>query len=238
MDAFARPSLVVALDFPDAGAALGAAGELRGIAPWCKVGLELFTIAGPALIEKLRGMDYRVFLDLKFHDIPHTVGRAVRAASAAGADMLTIHCQGGRRMCEAAVDAVCGLAAQERPLVMGVTALTSLSDGEIPVIAAPVRDFALQLAAHAQEWRLDGVVCSGHEAAAIRSMFPSLMLVCPGIRPKGSSADDQARTVTPAMAVEAGADFLVIGRPILEAPSRAKAAEAILEDIRKARGRG
>lgn len=234
MKAEKHACLVAALDLPDAASALGAARELRGIVPWCKVGLELFCAAGPSLLAELGSMGFRIFLDLKFYDIPNTVGRAVLSAAAAGADMLTIHCQGGRRMCEAAIDAAVKLPEEKRPLLVGVTVLTSFGAGEMPGIDLEPGKFALKLAGMASIWGLDGIVCSGQELAGIRAAYPRLLCVCPGIRPRGSHAGDQARVVTPAAAARGGASFLVVGRPILEAKSRAAAALAILEEMDKA----
>lgn len=228
--------LIVALDLPRKDAALSLVRNLQGLVPWCKVGMELFTLAGPDLLEKLKIMGFRVFLDLKFYDIPHTVGRAVSAAAAVGVDLLTLHCQGGGRMCREARAAVDSLAANSpaRPLLFGVTALTSFAPGEMPGIAASPSDFALSLAADALAWGLDGVVCSGQEAARIKAASPGLLCLCPGIRPAGAAAGDQRRIMTPARAVAAGADFLVVGRPILEAPSPVEAAQRILAEINAA----
>ena len=225
--------LIVALDLPRKDAALSLARDLQGLAPWCKVGMELFTLAGPSLLESLKGLGFRIFLDLKFYDIPHTVGQAVKAAAAVGVDLLTLHCQGGERMCREARAAVDGLAADSpaRPLLFGVTVLTSFAEGEMPGIAAAPADFALSLAAGAAAWGLDGVVCSGLEAARIKTASPGLLCLCPGIRPAGAAAGDHRRVMTPARAVAAGADFLVVGRPILEAPSPAEAARRILAEM-------
>ncbi len=228
--------LIVALDLPRKDAALSLARNLQGLVPWCKVGMELFTLAGPNLLTSLKNMGFKGFLDLKFYDIPHTVGRAVNAAAAAGVDLLTLHCQGGGRMCREARAVVDSLAADSpaRPLLFGVTVLTSFAPGEMPGIAASPADFALGLAASAQDWGLDGVVCSGQEAARIKAASPGLLCLCPGIRPAGTAAGDQRRVMTPARAVAAGADFLVVGRPILEAPSPLEAARRILAEINAA----
>ena len=230
--------LIIALDLPDATQALGLARDLRGIVPWCKVGLELFCAAGPPLLSSLRAMGYRIFLDLKFYDIPNTVARAVRSAVLSGADMLTIHCQGGSRMCHAAMEAVEELPRERRPFVIGVTALTSFGPGEMPGIARDPGEFAIMLAGMACEWGLDGIVCSGHELAPISAAYPRMLRVCPGIRPAGCAAGDQTRVMSPAEAVRNGASFLVAGRPILEAPSPAGAARAILAEMDKAEEEG
>lgn len=225
--------LIVALDVPRQDTALELAGKLRGLVPWCKVGMELFTLAGPDLLARLKGMGFRVFLDLKFYDIPHTVGQAVKAAAAVGVDLLTLHCQGGERMCREARAAVNSLGSivPARPLLFGVTVLTSFAAGEMPGINAAPADFAQALARNAQDWGLDGVVCSGQEAARIKATAPALRCLCPGIRPAGSDAGDQRRIMTPAAAVAAGADYLVVGRPILAAPSPADAARQITAEM-------
>lgn len=222
--------LIVALDFPCREAALSLARDLRGLVPWCKVGMELFTLGGPALIESLKQLHYNVFLDLKFYDIPHTVGQAVKAAASLGIDLLTLHCQGGERMCREAAEAASGIA-NGKPLLFGVTVLTSFMPGEMPGISAAPAEHALALARGAQAWGLDGVVCSGHEAGRIKAALPGLQCLCPGIRPAGSAAGDQRRIMTPARAVAQGADFLVVGRPILEAPSPVEAARRILAEM-------
>lgn len=222
--------LIVALDFPCREAALSLARGLRGLVPWCKVGMELFTVGGPALVEALKHLEYKIFLDLKFYDIPHTVAQAVKAAASLGIDMLTLHCQGGERMCREAVEAVFGIA-ESKPLLFGVTVLTSFMPGEMPGISAAPAEHALTLARGAHTWGLDGVVCSGHEAGQIKAAFPGLQCLCPGIRPAGSSAGDQRRIMTPARAVAQGADFLVVGRPIIEAPSPVEAARRILAEM-------
>ena len=227
------PELIVALDLPDLGKALNMARQLRGALGWCKVGLELYTLGGPRLVERLKEQGYNVFLDLKFYDIPHTVAHAVTAAGVLGVDMLTLHCQGGKRMCQAALEARDGATdACSAPLLFGVTALTSFGPGEMPGVSAHPGVFARDLASAAAQWGLDGVVCSGHEVRDIKAANPGLACLCPGIRPEGADTEDQRRTMTPAEAVEAGADYLVVGRPIVEAPSPAEAAAAILEEMR------
>ncbi|MDR3319779.1 MAG: orotidine-5'-phosphate decarboxylase [Desulfovibrio sp.] len=221
--------LVIALDVPESESALSLARELSEFTPWCKVGMELFTLAGPPLLIELKALGCNVFLDLKFYDIPHTVGRAALAAAAMGVDLLTLHCQGGARMCKTAREALADNPA--RPLLFGVTALTSFMPGEMPGIEAAPADFALSLAKRAFHWGLDGVVCSGLDAARIKKSCPELLCLCPGIRPAGAAADDQCRIVTPAEAVRAGADFLVVGRPVVQAHSPLAAAREILREM-------
>lgn len=229
------PELIVALDLPYREKAVSMARQLRDVLDWCKVGLELFTLGGPRLLERLKEQGFHVFLDLKFYDIPHTVARAVTAAGVLGVDMLTLHCQGGRRMCQAALEARdTAVDACSAPLLFGVTALTSFGPGEMPGISTAPGAYAQDLAAAAAGWGLDGVVCSGREVRDIKAASPGLACLCPGIRPTGADAGDQRRTMTPAKAVEAGADYLVVGRPILEAPSPAEAAATILEEMRAA----
>lgn len=229
------PQLIVALDVPDREKALGIARELRGVLDWCKVGMELFTLGGPLLVERLKEQGFHVFLDLKFYDIPHTVARAVAAAASIGVDLLTLHCQGGERMCQAALEARDAVAAaSSAPRLFGVTVLTSFGPGEMPGVTAAPGIFAHELASAAAAWGLDGVVCSGQEVRAIKASAPALRCLCPGIRPGGTDAGDQRRTMTPAEAVRAGADYLVVGRPILQADAPARAAAAILEEMQAA----
>lgn len=229
----ATPQLVVALDLPEKQAALDMAARLRGIVPWVKTGMELFTLCGPSIVSALKDMDFHVFLDMKFYDIPNTVAQGVRAAARAGADMLTLHTQGGQRMCEAAREAADSLnaAGQSAPRLFGVTVLTSFGPGEMPGIQAAPADFALELAQGAARWGLDGIVCSAQEVARIKTAAPELSCLCPGIRPEGSAQDDQRRIMTPAKAILAGADYLVVGRPITRAEDPAEAARRILSEM-------
>lgn len=217
-------SLIVALDTPDSGKALKLADELAGVVDWFKVGIELFVSAGPEIVRQLKKWDFRVFLDLKLYDIPHTVAGATRAALKLGVDMLTIHCQGGQRMCEAAKKEV---TEQASPcLLIGVTALTSFAAGEIPCVSMTPAEYSFSLARDAWSWGLDGVVCSGQEARAIKLANPGTICVCPGIR-TAPEEDDQRRVMTPRQAVAAGADYIVVGRPIRLADNPAKAAAEI-----------
>ncbi len=227
------PQLVVALDLPEREAALDMAARLRDIVPWVKIGMELFTRCGPSVLGELKDMGFRVFLDMKFYDIPNTVAQAVRSAARSGADMLTLHAQGGKRMCEAAREAADSVraAGDPAPLLFGVTVLTSFGPGEMPGISAEPSDFALDLAREAAQWGLDGVVCSAQEVARIRSAAPSLARLCPGIRPEGSAQDDQRRVMTPAKAILAGADYLVVGRPVTRSDDPAEAARRILSEM-------
>lgn len=228
--------LVVALDFKDAESALNMARSLKGVAPWVKVGLELFTAEGPCVITGLKEMGFKVFLDLKFFDIPNTVQGAVRSAARLGVDMVNIHALGGQRMAEAAM-AGCAEGVPvgtTPPLVLAVTMLTSMAAGDLPVEGASAPSvMALDLAVKAKQYGLNGVVCSGLEAERIKDACgPDFICLTPGIRPASSVGDDQRRVVTPVQAVRNGSDFLVVGRPITGATSPRDAALEIIEEMR------
>jgi len=210
--------VVVALDFPAAAEALHLAERLPPKLCRLKVGKELFTRAGPALVEKLQHMGFEVFLDLKFHDIPNTVAGAVRAAAELGVWMVNVHVAGGRRMMEAAGEALQGRS--HRPLLIGVTVLTSMSDQDLAELgyAESPHERVLRLAALAASSGLDGVVCSALEAKDLRrERGAGFCLVTPGIRMAGDDAGDQRRVVTPSDAIAMGANYLVIGRSITSA---------------------
>lgn len=219
--------LIVALDTPRADDALELAEDLRDLVTWCKTGLELFLNAGPDIVRKLKVRGFRVFLDLKIYDIPRTAAAAALSCAGMGADMLTAHCQGGQRMCGAMLDTLRGC--PEPPLLAGVTALTSFGPGEMPGITVEPGTFGRELAEQAARWGLQCVVCSPLEAQAVRAL--GLRAVCPGIRPAEADAGDQRRIATPSAAVAAGADFLVVGRPIVKAESPREAARKILEEM-------
>ncbi|MDL2315931.1 orotidine-5'-phosphate decarboxylase [Desulfovibrio sp. OttesenSCG-928-A18] len=239
-----RPALVIAADVPDGEQALALAHVLSGLPLWFKVGLELFCAAGREPVRALIRMGIPLFLDLKFHDIPNTVERAVHAAALLGASMLTVHTAGGEAMCRAAVrgrrlfieqrDADGALrrkwprpVSESAPLLMGVTVLTS-EKGDAGAIRAEVT----KRARLARDCGLDGVVCSGHEAEAVKTACgPEFLCLCPGIRfADGRDADDQARVLDPRAAVAQGADFLVMGRPVTRAQDpRAAAMRALSE---------
>lgn len=230
------PALVVALDFPEAGPALELARRLQGIVPWVKVGLELYLAAGQDLIARLKDMGFSVFLDLKFMDIPNTVQAAVAQGTAMGADMMTVHTLGGQRMCEAALAGrnQALRAGQTPPLVLGVTLLTSLGPADLPWnphgSPAELRALTVSLAASAQKWKLDGVVCSGQEVCAIRDACDAAFrLLTPGIRLPDADVGDQNRICTPAQAARDGSNFLVVGRPITRADDPVRAAQRYLE---------
>lgn len=210
--------VIVALDFADAGTATALADRLDPTQCRLKVGKELFVRAGPELVRYLARRGFAVFLDLKFHDIPNTVAQACRAAADLGVWMVNVHAGGGLRMMEAARAALDPSASS--PRLIAVTVLTSMGGDdlhEVGVDAAPEAQ-VLRLARLARHAGLDGVVCSAREAATLRrELGPEFLLVTPGIRPSGSAADDQRRILTPLQALQAGADYLVVGRPITQA---------------------
>lgn len=223
--------LIVAFDVPSAEAAVALADRLQGSCRWCKVGLELYCAEGPSLVRELRRRGFSVFLDLKLHDIPNTVAAAVRSAAATGAAMLTVHAAGGPAMLEAAAGAAAGLS--HAPQLLAVTVLTSMDQAQLEAIgvSASPADQVQRLAAVAAESGITGLVASAEEVAALRGRYPGATLVIPGIRPAGAAVGDQKRTATPAAALAAGASYLVVGRPITQAPDPAAAAKAILEEM-------
>jgi orotidine-5'-phosphate decarboxylase len=232
-----RDKIIVALDLPDATRAMEMARTLRGQAGWVKVGMTLYYASGPDIVRDLRGLGFKVFVDLKLHDIPHQVEGACRVLTRAGADMFTIHASGGRAMAEAAVAATAAAAAKfsaSRPRVVAVTVLTSLDDAELTELGVG-RTAAEQvgaLAAMSSEAGCDGIVCSPNEARAVRELLgPDALIVTPGVRPPGADAGDQARTATPAEAIASGATHLVIGRPITGAADPVEATRAILKEL-------
>lgn len=227
-----RP-LIVALDYPDAPSARAFVARVRPEACRLKVGKELFVAAGPGFVAELVDQGFSVFLDLKFHDIPNTVAQACKAAARLGVWMMNVHASGGPRMLAAAREALAGEGGQ-RPLLIAVTVLTSMGAEELRAIGVQIEpeDQVLRLARLAREAGLDGVVCSAREAARLRGeMGPDFALVTPGIRPAGSEAGDQTRILTPSQALSAGADYLVIGRPITQAADPLAALASISLEI-------
>ncbi len=228
--------ILVALDTPDPDRARVLARALVGRVGGFKIGLELFCSCGPSLVMEIREIGLPIFLDLKLHDIPNTVAGAASAAARLGVAFLTVHALGGgpmiRRAAAAASEAASG-AGLPVPTVLAVTVLTSHDDAELERlgIAGPSGSAVERLACLARDAGAGGLVCSPLEIAAARAVFPSGVLVVPGIRPAGSGADDQARTSTPARALRLGADRIVIGRPITRAPDPAAAADAIAREI-------
>ena len=231
------PRVIVALDFANPMRALALADRLDPGACGLKVGKEMFVVAGPEPVRWMVERGFRVFLDLKFHDIPNTVAQACAAATRLGVWMLDVHAIGGRAMLAAArkaVDATAAEVGKTKPLLVAVTVLTSLSDhdlGELGVAETAPRQ-ALRLAGLAAAAGLDGVVCSAVEAPVLRSALGRrFVLVTPGIRPAGSARDDQTRIITPEAALANGADYLVVGRPITQAPDPVAALKAINDSL-------
>lgn len=238
--------LLIALDVEDAAHALRLADSLRGCVGGFKIGSRLFTAEGPAMVRALAERGDRVFLDLKFHDIPNTVATAVAAATSIGAWMVNVHASGGVRMMQAAANAAREAAERERrpaPIVIGVTVLTSMNEGtleETGVPAGSVLDQVERLARLAAKAGLDGVVASARETALIRQACgPEFVIVTPGIRGGAAAAgqDDQERTMTAGEAIAAGASYIVVGRPVIGAPDPRGAAERIAEEIRASTSR-
>ena len=225
-----KDRLIVALDVPDAAAARALVDRLAGRAGMFKIGSQLFTAAGPDFVRELVGRGEKVFLDLKYHDIPNTVASAVSGACQLGVSLVDVHALGGRAMLEAAVGALPTLGAS----LLAVTILTSHDQeslGQVGV-GGGLGDSVRRLALLAKDAEADGVVASPQEVSLIREACgPDFLIVTPGIRSAGGKADDQARAATPAAALSAGADYLVVGRPITQAPDPAAAAAAILREM-------
>jgi orotidine-5'-phosphate decarboxylase len=249
-DAHPRSSLIVALDFDSLSSAIRFATKIADLVGMFKIGMQLFTAAGPQAVKEVAELGPGVFLDLKFHDIPNTVAGAVLSAAAiSGVQLINVHALGGTAMLGAAVQSVNAVSAmgEDRPRLLAVTILTSMdqkSMREVGIGGLP-KDRVLKLAKLAKKAGVDGVVASVQEARAIRKACgPDFLIVTPGVRPTEPSdagkkphgkGDDQARTATPTEAIRAGADFLVVGRPILVAPDPRAAAQAIVEEIAAAK---
>jgi orotidine-5'-phosphate decarboxylase len=229
-----RDRLIVALDTPGLAAAEALVERLAGVVAHFKVGSPLFTAAGPAAVEMVQRHGARVFLDLKYHDIPAMVAGAVQAAAVLGVGLLTVHASGGAAMLRAASEAA-RASGRGRPRILAVTVLTSLDRAALQRelgVPVAVEGHAVHLAGLALAAGCDGVVASPREAGRLRALLGrDALIVTPGIRPTGGGADDQVRTATPARACRAGADYLVVGRPITAAPDPAAAAAAILAEI-------
>lgn len=224
--------IVVALDFPSAAQALALAERLKPQQCRVKVGKELFTRSGPHVVERLQALGFEVFLDLKFHDIPNTTAMAVKAAAEMGVWMVNVHCSGGLKMmqaCRKVLEQHAGV----KPLLIGVTVLTSMEQSDLAGIGLDLtpEQQVLRLAGLAEQAGLDGLVCSAQEARILKQQWPAGQLVTPGIRPAGSAQDDQKRILTPAQAIQAGSDYLVIGRPITQASDPAQALNDILAEL-------
>jgi orotidine-5'-phosphate decarboxylase len=232
--------IIVALDYADANSAINLVNQLDPSLCKLKVGKELFTAAGPQFVEKLIAKDFKVFLDLKFHDIPTTVKKACQAASNLGVWMLNVHASGGTSMMHAAAEGV-DIGSQSsinnknhKPLLIAVTVLTSMNQASLAEIGIVdcVENQVLKLAKLTQQAGLDGVVCSALEAQLLKQHFPSdFLLVTPGIRPATASLDDQSRVLTPTQALQMGASYLVIGRPITQAAQPLEALIQIYKEI-------
>ncbi len=238
----ARDFLAVALDVPRLDVAEDLVRRLDGVPGWLKVGAELFTAVGPAALAAA-GSVARVFLDAKLHDIPNTVAGAVAAATRHGVGMITLHAAGGIAMLRAAREAAeetAQMIGVPRPLLVGVTVLTSLSPAdlkELGIQANTVDEQVARLVDLALAAGLDGVVASPHEAAAIRQRAgPGLRIVTPGVRPANAAGDDQRRTASAGDAIQAGADLVVVGRPVVRAPDPAAAARELVREIELALG--
>ncbi len=229
--------IIVPLDVPDLESAIALVDQLPQVNFW-KVGLELFTGSGPKILEVLKSRQKRIFLDLKFHDIPNTVAGACRSAASYGVDLLTIHATAGRDALKAATEAVQVGAMQagvKPPQLIAITLLTSISSRQLAFdlkIPVELPEYALEMALMAQECGVNGAVCSPQEVAQLRQTCGNdFLLVCPGVRPIWADKGDQRRSLTPAQAIKAGADYLVIGRPITAAAEPELAWNKIVEEL-------
>lgn len=227
-----KSPVIVALDYSNEKQALAFVDKINPEQCRVKIGKELFTACGPAIVENLLSKNFEVFLDLKFHDIPNTVAKACRAAADLGVWMLNVHAFGGSAMLGAAREAIDK--STHKPLLIAVTILTSLSDTELQDIgiAETAEQSVVRLAKLAAAEKLDGVVCSAKETALLaEAISPDFVLVTPGIRPEGSQQGDQKRVVTPAQAMQSGSHYLVIGRPITQANDPEKALDGIISSL-------
>jgi len=233
------PKIIIAMDYPIAPPALALADKLDPALCRLKVGKELFTATGPALLGELMHRGYEVFLDLKFHDIPNTTAQACKAAASLGVWMVNVHALGGRKMLEAAREAIANSA--HRPKLIAVTMLTSMTQQDLAEIGinAKLADVVLRLATLARDSGLDGVVCSAQEAGLLRKHCgDEFCLVTPGIRPAHASLDDQSRVMSPKAAMLAGSSYLVIGRPITQAADPLQALLEINQELAVSRNKG
>lgn len=227
-------ALIVALDYANADQAMEMASQLDPQLCRVKVGKELFTRVGPTLVSTLANKGFDVFLDLKFHDIPNTVAKAVLAAAESGAWMVNVHASGGGEMMQAARDSLGTVPESQRPLLIAVTVLTSMSESELHSLGVKraLVDQVTHLASMAADCGMDGVVCSAREAGAIKaSCGEGFLTVTPGIRPEGSDLGDQKRIMTPSQAVAGGSDYIVVGRPITAAENPMGVVEAIQREL-------
>lgn len=232
-----NPRIIIPLDYAEGKDALDMARMLEPGRCRLKIGKELFTRCGPQLVEQIVDMGFPVFLDLKFHDIPNTVAGACRAAAVLGVWMVNVHISGGKNMLLAAREALDN--AQHVPLLTGVTVLTSLGEQDLQQLGInkSIADTVLDMALLARECKLDGVVCSAQEVSMLRThLAKPFLLVTPGIRPAGADKNDQNRIMTPAEAIRQGSDYLVIGRPITQAPDPMQALDSIEQEIASING--
>ena len=231
--------IIVPLDVPDKESAIALINKLPLVTFW-KVGLELFTSYGPTILELLKSHDKKIFLDLKFHDIPNTVAGACRAAAGYGVDLLTIHATAGKDALKAATEAIqegAATANVQSPKLIAITLLTSISARKLAFdlkVPLELPEYALHMALMAKETRLDGAVCSPQEVAQLRDTCGNdFLFVCPGVRPTWAAKGEQKRSLTPSQAIQAGADYLVIGRPITAAEEPELAWQKICEELAK-----
>jgi len=232
-----EPIVIVALDFDRADPCLALAERLDPKRCRLKVGKELFTSCGPAIVEQLQARGFDIFLDLKFHDIPNTVARALSAAARLGVWMVNVHASGGARMLDASVEALTRF--PQPPLLIAVTVLTSMDEAELRAVGVErsLQEQVSSLAQLSRQSGLDGVVCSAHECSAIKSLCGrDFLTVTPGIRPANTDTQDQRRITTPAQALALGSDYLVIGRPITGASDPSEALESILRELKEDMG--
>ncbi len=237
-----KDRIVVALDVETPAQALALVEKLRGLVGMFKIGKQLFTAAGPDIVRQVVGMGEKVFLDLKFHDIPNTVARAGVEAARLGVSIFNVHALGGSAMMRSTVEAVNNLSEREnlpKPLILAVTVLTSHDQASLSEIGleAEIKDQVKRLAQLASASKIDGVVASPHEIESLRKAIadPNFVILTPGVRPAGAALNDQKRVMTPGEAVAAGADYLVIGRPITGADDPAEATQKIIKEIEQVR---
>ena len=233
----AQDRLCVAMDVPDLCAARQVGAEIRGAVGYVKIGMELFTAEGPQTISAMHDLGFKVFLDLKFHDIPNTVAGAVRAAARHSVEIVDVHACGGRDMLRAAVDAAHACGTDTRPLVIGVTILTSIDqvvlNNEL-YVSGTVLDAVARLSMLSHEVGLDGVVASGLELRMLREVLPRRSLVIvPGVRPAGMDHGDQKRIIDPLTAIVQGADIIVVGRAVVHADDRRRVCVEIVSEIQR-----
>jgi orotidine-5'-phosphate decarboxylase len=229
-----KEKIIIALDVSSRKEALALVESLHPLTGMFKVGMQLFTAEGPAFVRDIVAAGGKVFLDLKFHDIPNTVRKAALEAAKLGVSMMTIHASGAQAMMQAVSDELREKLGEKKPLVVGVTVLTSMDDGSLREtgVSASMDEQVLRLAKLAEASGLDGVVCSPREIQMIRgAVDPNFRIVTPGVRMHGQAADDQQRTATPREAISSGADYIVVGRAVTNAPHPRTALESLLQSL-------